>query len=154
VDGLTFPEEVGECATDEKTRASHQLVIGTALTMTLKGTYQTQRLPLRQDLGLDWLRWKFQLHSPTSALAMACRSRSIPATRSSASSFFATPYQLQGGEGHLKGSLFLRLCRVPTSGLRDPFFGALSPRYIKWVILARLSTGMWVVGYCAEIAAG
>jgi hypothetical protein len=52
VDDLTFPEELGECATDEKTRASHQLAITTALNMTLKATYLTHRLPLMQDLGL------------------------------------------------------------------------------------------------------
>ena len=52
MDGVTFPEEVGERATDEKTRASHRLAIATALNMTLKPAYLTHRLPLMQDLGL------------------------------------------------------------------------------------------------------
>jgi hypothetical protein len=46
--------------------------------------------------------------------------------------------QLRGGEEHLKRNLFLRLCLVPTSGLRGPLFGTFAPRYDGRIVLVML----------------
>jgi hypothetical protein len=50
--------------------------------------------------------------------------------------------QLQGGVGRLKRSLFLRMCLVRASGLRDSLFGTLAPRHIGRIVLALLDGGV------------